>query len=168
MSGDIREKVVGGLVVAALIGVIGYLYAGRESATSVSNGIRVSAGFNRVDGLVEGDGVYLSGVKIGSVEKMWLDKNFRAIVTFRIDDTVHLPKDSSAAIHTDGLFGTKFVVLEPGIGDKPLTSGDKLTFTQDAVVVSDLLDLIISEGKANRAKAQAEKATQPAEPPKIQ
>ena len=66
-----------------------------------------------------------------------------------------LPLDTSAAIHTDGLFGSKFVVLEPGAEEDVLQSGDEFTYTQDAVVVSDLLDLIIAEGKAARAKREA-------------
>ena len=89
---------------------------------------------------------------------MWLDAKYRAIVTFSLDVALKIPKDSSAAIHTDGLFGSKFVVLEPGVGDAALKTGDRLTMTQDAVVVSDLLDLIISEGKANRAQAKPREA----------
>ncbi|WP_366914880.1 MlaD family protein, partial [uncultured Lentibacter sp.] len=66
------------------------------------------------DGLVEGDPVFLSGIRVGSGEKLYLNENFRAIATFWIEDGVVVPKDSSAAIHTDGLFGSKFIVLEPG------------------------------------------------------
>ena len=51
-----------------------------------------------------------------------------------------------------GLFGSKFVVLEPGAEEALLTSGGELNFTQDAVVVSDLLDLIISEGHVARGE----------------
>ena len=36
--------------------------------------------------------------------------------------------------------------------EKIIKNGSIINFTQDAVVVSELLDLIISEGKANRAK----------------
>jgi phospholipid/cholesterol/gamma-HCH transport system substrate-binding protein len=115
-----------------------------------------SASFNRIDGLSEGDPVYLSGVRIGSVEKMWLNKDFRAVVTFWLKGGIELPSDSSAAIHTDGLFGSKFIVLEPGAEESFLKNGSLITFTQDAVVVSELLDLIISEGKANRAKNQSQ------------
>ena len=36
-------------------------------------------------------------------------------------------------------------------------AGDSLDLNQDSVVVQDLLDLIIGEAKANRAKAKAAK-----------
>ena len=152
MKTEVKEITVGAIVFAAFIGVMILVYGGgSDNADSVS-GTRVSAGFNRVDGLVEGDPVYLSGVRIGSVEKMWLNENFRAIVTFWIRDNIPIPSDSSAAIHTDGLFGSKYIVVEPGGEEKILKNGSIINFTQDAVVVSELLDLIISEGKANLAK----------------
>ena len=150
MTSEVKEITVGAMVVAVLLGVMIYLYGASEDVSATGNGTRVTASFNRVDGLIAGDPVYLSGIRVGVVDKMWLNENFRVIVAFRLNEGLELPNDSSAAIHTDGLFGSKFVVLEPGAEDILLKNGDQLTFTQDAVIVSDLLDLIISEGKANR------------------
>jgi phospholipid/cholesterol/gamma-HCH transport system substrate-binding protein len=154
MNAEVKEITVGAVVFAVFLGVMVYVYGGQSDVAASASGKRVSASFNRIDGLVEGDPVYLSGVRIGTVEKMWLNKDFRAIVTFWINDDINIPSDSSAAIHTDGLFGSKFIVLEPGAEEKPLADGSMITFTQDAVVVSELLDLIISEGKANRAESE--------------
>jgi len=151
MKTEVKEITVGAVVFTVFLGVMVYVYGGRNDVADAGSGIRVSASFNRIDGLVDGDPVYLSGVKIGSVDKMWLNKDFRAVVSFWVNSDVVIPADSSAAIHTDGLFGSKYVVIEPGADDKPLKDGSIITFTQDAVVVSELLDLIISEGKANRA-----------------
>ncbi len=152
MNAELKEISVGAVVFAVFLGVMIYVYGGQDDYAAEGVGTRISASFNRVDGLVEGDPVYLSGVKVGAVEKMWLNENFRAVVTFWIDGAIKIPMDSSAAIHTDGLFGSKFISLGPGAEEKPLQDGDTITFTQDAVVVSELLDLIISEGKAKRAK----------------
>ena len=74
---------------------------------------------------------------------------------------IELPTDTSAAIHTDGLFGQKHVVLVPGAEEKILKSGGAITLTQDSVLVSDLLDLIIGEGRA-----KLKKSAPPAEAPK--
>ena len=113
----------------------------------------IAAGFNRVDGIAAGDEVQLGGIRIGRVELVTLDSAFRAMLTLRILTDIDLPTDTSAAIHTDGLFGSKFIVLDPGGETEVLEDGDEIQFTQDSVVVSDLLDLIISEGKAKRAAA---------------
>jgi phospholipid/cholesterol/gamma-HCH transport system substrate-binding protein len=152
MNVEVKEITVGAAVFAVFLGVMAYVYGGQSDIADAGQGTRVSASFNRIDGLAEGDPVYLSGVRIGSVEKMWLNEDFRAVITFWVKDGLTIPSDSSAAIHTDGLFGSKFVVLEPGAEESPLKDGSTITFTQDAVVVSELLDLIISEGKANRAQ----------------
>lgn len=154
MIGNGREITVGAVVFAAFIALIGFVYVGGGDGTKIDNGIRVTASFNRVDGLVESDPVYVSGIRVGVVKKMWLDNNFRAIVTFWIEEGSEVPKDSSAAIHTDGLFGSKYVVLEPGGEEAFLETGDKIQLTQDAVVVSDLLDLIIAEGKSRLNASQ--------------
>jgi phospholipid/cholesterol/gamma-HCH transport system substrate-binding protein len=156
MRTETKEIAVGAIVFSVFLGIMIFMYSGREDIPDASKGTRVSASFNRIDGLSEGDPVYLSGVRIGSVEKMWLNKDFRAVVTFWLKGGIELPSDSSAAIHTDGLFGSKFIVLEPGAEESFLKNGSLITFTQDAVVVSELLDLIISEGKANRAKNQSQ------------
>ena len=62
-----------------------------------------------------------------------------------------MPRDTSAAIHTDGLFGGRFLVLDPGGDEETLGDGATIAFTQDAVVISELLDFIIAEGRAARS-----------------
>ena len=78
------------------------------------------------------------------------------MISLKIDPEVNLRTDTSAAVHTDGLFDSKFIVLEPGAEKEDLESGEKITFTQDALVDSDLMELIIiSKGKAAQAKRKA-------------
>lgn len=152
MSETLREITVGALVLLGLVGLTAFVYGVGDRGAASDTGVRVSASFNRVDNLAEGDPVYLSGIRVGTVEKVFLNKNFRAVVTFRLQENVKIPKDSSAAIQTDGLFGPKFVSLEPGGEETPLADGDTITLTQDAVIVSDLLDLIIAEGRAKQSQ----------------
>jgi phospholipid/cholesterol/gamma-HCH transport system substrate-binding protein len=151
MTTETREITVGAIVFASFLAVMIFLYTGAEDVTDEGSGTRVTADFNRVDGLIEDDPVYMSGIRVGTVEKMFLNKHYRIVVALRLNDDVYVPIDSSAAIHTDGLFGGKFIVLEPGGEETAMESGARITLTQDAVVVSELLDLIISEGKAKRA-----------------
>ena len=158
MSGEIREVMMGGVTVAFLLGVIFAVHF-RDKIVDFSAGenIIVTAKFNKVDGLVEGSEVRLGGIKVGHVLKMKLDEQFRAVLSLKLEKALLIPADSSASIHTDGLFGYKFVVLEPGAETVYLKSGGELSFTQDAVVVGDLLELIISEGRVSRDQ----EATQP-------
>jgi phospholipid/cholesterol/gamma-HCH transport system substrate-binding protein len=154
MASDVRETVVGGLAVVGLAGLLAVSYGGER--LKPETGYLLKANFNRVDGLLPGDQVHVGGIKVGAIAAQRLTDAFKAEVTLRIDPEVKLPADTSAAIHTDGLFGAKFVVLEPGGEDRTLKNGDRITFTQDSVVVEDLLELIIAQGKAARAKASGQ------------
>lgn len=153
---ELREIGVGAVAMAVLMGLLALLYGGGDvRAGSGISGYRIAADFNRIDGLETGAAVQLSGVPIGRVETVSLSPSFRVRTVLRIDDGVDLPADTAASIQTDGLFGAKFMVLDPGGDERNLVDGDAIAFTQDAVVVSDLLDLIVAEGRAARAAPTA-------------
>lgn len=150
---DNRNTLVGGGVILVLAVLFAYSYGGKQLSAQANVGTYpVTAVFNRVDGLFEGDEVRLGGIRIGTVGRQVLDENYRAVVTMNIKSDVQIPVDSAAAVHTDGLFGSKFVVLEPGVEDTPMVSGDHIEYTQGAVIVGELLELIITEGRARQAE----------------
>ena len=156
MRNETKEITVGILALSALLLVMAFFYLGRTHVSGAAKaGYALSATFNRIDGLFPGDPVRLGGIRVGTVAKAELDRHYRARLTFRMDDGIQLPEDTAAAIHTDGLFGSKFVVLLAGGDDAILKPGGAITHTQDALIVSELLDLIISEGRAARAKHDA-------------
>jgi len=145
---EVKETVVGAVAFLTLAGALAVSYT--TGSVPAGAGYRVDAMFNRIDGLRVGDDVQLGGVKIGAVEAVALTEDFRARVRLRVDPRVELPSDTAAAIHTAGLFGSKHVVLDPGGEERLLVDGDVISFTQDAVVVTELLDLIIAEAHARR------------------
>ena len=148
-SREAREIVIGGVVIVVVALILAYSYVG-SSVKSAVGAYTLTAKFNRIDGLAAGADVFLAGIKVGTVSGQTLDDDYRAVVEIQIGSAVKLPTDTAVAIHTDGLFGTKFVVLDPGGEEDMLEPGDEITFTQDAMIVGELLDLIIAEGKANR------------------
>ncbi len=153
MKKENRDIWIGAAAVGGFALLVAFMDMGMSAVSKAGvASTRVVGKFNKVDGLTEGSAVRLGGIKVGRVAALDLDDKFRAIVTMDIDGIYKFPKDTSAAIHTDGLFGGKFVVLEPGAEEDPLQSGDEFVLTQDAVIVSYLLDLIISEGKVARSK----------------
>jgi len=148
-ANETREIIVGFLAVALFGAVLIWSYGTHGVDQRGSGGqYTISATFNRIDGLKVGDPAYVSGMPVGRVVAMDLLPDFRAKVLLAIRDGVPLPTDTSAAIHTNGLFGGKFVVLDPGGSEDLLGQGGEITYTQDALIVSELLDLIIAEGHA--------------------
>ena len=110
----------------------------------------IKAQFNRIDGLEIGSQLRLSGVQIGKVEKILITNN-KPMVYFAINNSHMIPIDSSISIQTDGLFGNKYAIIEPGGAEKSINSGDQIIFTEDSILVEDLLRKIINLGE-NRLK----------------
>ena len=119
----------------------------------------IYASFGRTDGLNVGDAVRLSGVNIGRVTAAELDKDFRTKLTMEIGREYKIPEDSSASIISFGLIGGKYVEIDVGGAEEYLQPPGNIGFTQDAMVLEELLDRIISLGKSKKAKQASEDKT---------
>lgn len=155
MSEETRNIAVGAVTLAALVALAVVSFS--TTTVESKSGYLISAVFDRIDGLSRGDSVQMGGVEVGRVADLSLTQNFGARVEMRIEPGVEVPTDSSAAILTDGLFGSKVISLEPGGDLENLKDGGTITVTQGSVVVQDLLDLIIGQANASRAKKKAAK-----------
>ena len=114
------------------------------------------ARFNRTDGLLVGDAVRLAGMDIGRVVSARLDNNFKAVLTLEVKDQIRLPEDSSAAIVSSGVMGNKYIEIEPGGSEDMLFPGSEFSYTQDAMVLEELIERIIGIGKAKRQNQNGE------------
>jgi phospholipid/cholesterol/gamma-HCH transport system substrate-binding protein len=96
--------------------------------------------FKNVEGLKEGDNVWLSGVKVGTVKEVKIVKEGRVVVTLTLKDKQNqfIKRNATAFIGSDGLVGSKIVVIRPG--DSPATIQD--TDTIGAFSPADTQDLI--------------------------
>ncbi|CAA7622082.1 ABC-type transport system involved in resistance to organic solvents, periplasmic component [Candidatus Terasakiella magnetica] len=147
--GDRDTAIGGGVVIGgALLLMLAYLVGG--TSTDSAEGYRVSARFNHADGITVGSAVRMSGTLVGRVIEQGLDPQYRAILTLQIRNGIPLAVDTAAVIFTDGLLGAKFIELKPGGDDDTLKPGAEIRYTQDAVVIEDLLDMIIQQGRAKR------------------
>ena len=105
--------------------------------------------FNKIDGVQVGTEVLISGVKVGFVNKVSLEKNY-PLVSILIDKNISLPNDSSISIQTDGLFGRKFMLIEIGGSEESMNENDFFSFYEDSILVEDLLKKIIEIGEMNK------------------
>ncbi len=152
MIEDSRNILIGTVTLAALL--LGGLFSFASSAVDTSDGVLLTAQFNRSDGLNAGTEVRMGGIKIGEVTALDLKKDYSAEAILKIEANIPIPIDTSVAIHTAGIFGGKYVTLEPGAEEEYMESGDYFEVTQDSVDVQDLLDLIIGQAKSNQAKVK--------------
>lgn len=143
---EIRNVLVG-LGVCVVIAAVLVVVFGPGRVVGGST-IDVQAAFGRTDGLKVGSPVQAAGVEVGEVVGLELVDRFRVLATLRIDADVELDTDATAAIVTDGVFGGKLVRIDIGSGDNFIGDGDRISFTEDSVVLDDLLALIISRARA--------------------
>ena len=75
-------------------------------------------------------------------------------------DGIQIPDDSSASIVSSSLMGSKYIEIEPGGSEDMIPQGGEFSYTQDAMILEELLDRIVSIGKANQKKGCADCTSQ--------
>lgn len=145
MTRESTETAIGAGVVLLVAAVISTAYF---SARDRVPGYDLTAEFQRIDGLHTGAQVRMAGVVVGKVVAAELTAGYRPVVSLRIRPGVEIPTDSAALIHTDGLLGEKFIELQPGGDEASLGPGQRLAYSQDSVVLQDLLETIVDQVKA--------------------
>jgi len=142
MRRNMIETVLGAvvLVVAAFFLVFAYTSADLRKV----EGYPVTATFTSIAGLATGSDVRVSGVKIGTVTELTLDKTtFQAVVHLSIDPAVKLPKDTAAIVASESLLGGKFLSLEPGGEEETIQPGGRIARTQSTPGFEQLLGQVI-------------------------
>lgn len=146
------ELIAGSVVLLVALGFLGYAVA--NTGRVASGGYTLNASFDRIDGLGIGSDVRIAGVRVGSVSSASIDPaTYQAKVVFSVGDAIRLPKDSSAAVTSDGLLGGKYLSLEPGGDTQMLAPGGTITITQSSISLEQLLGkFIFSVGNLGGAK----------------
>jgi phospholipid/cholesterol/gamma-HCH transport system substrate-binding protein len=127
----------------------------------------VTAKFDNIGDLKVGSPVSMAGVELGRVTQIDFDsKDYKALVTMQLNAKYdQIPSDSDASIYTQGLLGGKFVGLTAGGSETYLKNGDRIDFTQSAIVLENLIGQLLanfsksgsqSSGSADAAPAKAD------------
>ena len=155
---ETKNLKVGIMVLSIALLIFFIVLFSRDEITHQGGGkyYQLYARFNRTDGLLVGDLVRLAGMDIGRVVNARLDSNFKAIMTLEINEKIKLPEDSSAAIVSSGIMGSKYIEIEPGGSEDILSPGSEFSYTQDAMVIEELIERIIGIGKAKRQNQKGE------------
>jgi phospholipid/cholesterol/gamma-HCH transport system substrate-binding protein len=144
MSRSPARDFVVGLFVLAGLGAIAYLSMNVGGFSfRHAGGLIVYASFDQTGGLKARAPVVIAGVKVGQVDSIGLDKNFRARVEMSLDHNLQLPVDTSASIVTAGLLGDRYISLQLGGEDNYIKSGGEITITESAVILERLIGKLI-------------------------
>ncbi|MGP1396970.1 MAG: outer membrane lipid asymmetry maintenance protein MlaD [Inquilinaceae bacterium] len=142
MKTNVIETIIGAIVLGVAVLFLVFAYS-NANLRSVS-GYEVSARFDRIDGLSVGGDVRISGVKVGSIVDMTLDReSYLAEVTMTIDPDIELPTDTVAIVSSESLLGGKFMALDPGGEIDMIPAGGTIEFTQSTPGFEQLLGQVI-------------------------
>ncbi len=138
---ELKKRVQVGMFVTAgvVLFLIAVFFIGSAS-NFFSRTFVVSAVFKNVEGLKEGDKVWLSGVQIGTVKIVRIMVVGEVVVSLSLKEKQNefIRKNATASIGSDGLIGSKIVVIQPG--DSPQSIEDKDTI--NAVSPADTQELV--------------------------
>ncbi|CEI84995.1 outer membrane lipid asymmetry maintenance protein MlaD [Ehrlichia minasensis] len=104
----------------------------------------VKAHFPSVDGLDMGDDITLSGVKIGKVTSISLDRNFTPVVTMCIQKNVLLPSDSSASLSLSNFLGRRYIDIVLGSNEDSIPIGGFIEHTSSDLNLNVILTRLVN------------------------
>lgn len=161
MKTNLLEVTMGAVVLIVCAVFVVFVYF--SSQWQPSQGYEVIAKFDRIDGLMPGSDVRLSGVKVGTVSDIQLDPHtYLAVVHALLEPRVTLPTDSAAEIVSDGLLGGKYMALVPGGEEEMIPAGGEIMFTQAAVSLESLIGQFIFSAKDQKEEKPTAESGGPA------
>ena len=135
---------LGVFVMTGLALLILAVYLIGENQNMFKKTFMISANFNNVSGLMQGNNVRYSGINIGTVKNITMVNDSTIQVDMNIEEKMvqHIKKNAIATIGTDGLVGNMIVNIIPGNGnDRVVISGDIIqTYTK--IGTEDMLNTL--------------------------
>jgi phospholipid/cholesterol/gamma-HCH transport system substrate-binding protein len=169
-----RAVIVGIFVVVGLIIMVLTILTLGSQRKTFDKSITVTAFFDNVNGLQKGNNIWFSGVKVGTIKKVYITGKGHVEVDMSIstDARQYIRKDAKAKLSTDGLIGSKIIEIYGGslkteeIEEGDILSADIMLSTDDMMItlaknndnflaISNDLKVItgrISEGKGSIGK----------------
>ena len=128
-SNNKRGVAVGAFILIGILFLVGGVLSVGNLHSTFQKKMTISTVFTDVNGLQEGNNIWFSGVKIGTVKKMQLIGESKVLVTMNInlESQKFIRKDALVRLSTDGLIGNKILVIYGGTQEAgPVKEGDRL------------------------------------------
>ena len=110
MKQNYIESILGGVILlVAFLFFMEFVQVNTDKNSKDS--YTLNAKFLKVGGIMIGNDVKLSGVKVGIVSNVVLDKDFFAHVSFKIYSDIKIPKNVSIEVSNDGILGNKYLSI---------------------------------------------------------
>jgi phospholipid/cholesterol/gamma-HCH transport system substrate-binding protein len=140
MANSRTEIIVGFFLVVGFI-AFGWLalQLGEVSWLTGSKTYTLAAEFNNISGIKSGADVQISGVTVGKVRQLRLNKQNQAVVEMQIERGVKVPVDSVASVKSTGIIGDKYIQITLGGDETAYKPGETIVDTESAVDLESLI-----------------------------
>lgn len=128
------------LAIGIVIFVVGIFTLGGQQK-SFAKSIQISSVFDDVSGLKDGNDIWFSGVKVGTIRSVKFIGIEQVNVTMKIDEKLKnfIHTDATAKIGSDGLIGNRIVIIEGGSNSAPVISNGVVLQAEKATSTDEML-----------------------------
>ncbi|HEX9728823.1 MAG TPA: MlaD family protein [Gemmatimonadales bacterium] len=112
-----HEPWVGVVLILGLAVVVAAYFFLRAGGAGVPDGVAVGVQFHDVGGLTVDDPVLISGVRVGRVTAIELERAGRVLITLEVARRIEPRRDAQVAIRPLDFLGARFVDYQPGTGE---------------------------------------------------
>lgn len=133
------ESIVGTFIL--IISIFFVLQFIRINDIKVSSEVKsLNATFKDITGISFGSDVRISGIKVGIVKKISFDeKKMKANVEIQIKNNINIPIDSVISVSSNGIFGSKFLSINPGFEEDYIADNGIFQNTTSSLNLEDLV-----------------------------
>lgn len=141
-SGDSKRALIVGIFISLgiVIFVLGVFTLGSSQKT-FGGGIQISATFDDVNGLKKGNGVWFSGVRVGTVDELKFVGISQVNVKMTIDkeSQPYVHNNAGLKLGADGLIGNKIIQIEGGSPNAPVVKNGDVLQAVKAMSTDDIM-----------------------------
>lgn len=111
-----RTAIVGIFIMVGLLFFLGGILTIGNLHSTFSKKMTIFSIFDNVNGLVAGNNIWFSGVKIGTVKstEFFSKSEVKVVMNINIESREYIRKDAKVKISTDGFIGNKIMVIYGG------------------------------------------------------
>jgi len=142
MKKNISFKIRLGIFISVGIAVfIAAIYFIGEKQQLFRSTFRLSGVFADVGGLQAGNNVRLSGINVGTIDNVSIISDTSVRVEILVDENTRkfIKKDAIASIGSEGLMGSKALIISPGTGGKKIIENDDAIATSQPTDIDEIM-----------------------------
>lgn len=150
MQKNYIESFLGACVVILTCALL-WVFFEKNEVRSNEDLLSVTAYFQSVAGISKGTDVKLGGVKVGRILDVKLDpESLTPLLVIGLNKIYKISADSSFTIKSESIMGGKFVSIEVGSGEIPITEGQIFYNNQSSLDLESVLSQVVFGGEKKK------------------